>query len=294
MKTGIIFDEPFAEYLSSSCVGSHRLEDLRPRPLLYYRKWVARNIAARAETPALHFGRLFHCLALEGEDAFRARYIAIPADAPEDLRRYRNAAKKSPTTAFSINWWDEFDVLRGSRELADRSDIELAWQMAGAIRAKPSAVKLLSRGKPEVTFRHQLKSFAVQARVDWFDADDAAGPMLVNVKTIESLDDFDKQYHDFGYYKGDAFYRLVVAKVLGIDAFRPQCVNLVVEKSEPFECAIRVPDAEALAIGTDEVMADLRLLEECFSSGKWPGEPDEFHPVSLPEWKVKRAMKEAA
>lgn len=294
MKTGVIFDESFTDYLASDAVGSHKLADLRPRPLMYFKKWVERSIAPRAETPALSFGRLFHCLALEGEDAVVDRFVVTPADAPDDLRRFRNSKKKAPATLESIEWWDRFDANRGNKDIVSQADIELAWRMLGAIRAKPAAVKILERGKCEVTFRHQLPLFAVQARVDWFDADDSAGPLLVNVKTIESLDDFDKQYFDFEYYKGDAFYRLVAAKVLGVESFRPQCVNLVVEKSEPFECAIRVPDAEALDIGTREVMDDLTLLTRCYESGVWPGESSEPRAVSLPEWKVRQAMREAA
>lgn len=289
MRLGILFDESFPAYLANEAVCSHRLPDLRPRPLVYWRKHVARDMVHRKDTAALGFGRLFHVLALEGEDAMAARYIATPSDAPDDLRRHRNAKTKSPGTVASIEWWDAFDAKVAGREIVAQSDIDLAWRMVRAVRAKPAAVKLLSRGKPEVTFRHKLAHFAVQARVDWFDGEDAAGPLLINLKSIDSLDDFDYQYEKFAYYKADAFHRLVVAKLLDVEPMVPQCLNLVVEKQEPFEVSIRAPDAEALAIGAAEVMADLRLLDRCFETGVWPGEPDEARPVSLSEWKVKRA-----
>jgi hypothetical protein len=294
MKTGIIPDEPFADYLAADAVGSGRLEDLTPRPLVYFKRWVARTLPPRKSTPAFDFGRLFHCLALEGEDTMAARFVVVPADAPDDLRRFRDSKKKSPATIESIAWWDAFEAQTAGKEVVTQADIDLAWKMVGAIRENPEAVEILSRGKPEVTFRHKLPAFAVQARVDWFDKDDPAGPLLVNVKTIDSLDDFDKQFHDFAYYKGDAFYRLVVAKVLGVEPFVPQCLDLVVEKNEPFECEIRVPDAEAIAIGAGEVMKDLQLLARCYESGVWPGASRARRAVSLPEWKVRQAMKEAA
>lgn len=288
MTTGIILSESFADYLASDAVGSGKLEDLRPRPLMFFKRWVERSIPPRKATDALDFGRMFHCLALEGETVFAQRYTVIPSDAPDDLRRFRNAAKPAAKTLDSIAWWDDFEA-KAVGEHVTQASLDLAWKMVGAVRAKPAAVKLLARGKPEVTFRHQLSGFAVQARVDWFDAEDPAGPVLVNVKTIDSLDDFDYQYEKFNYYKGDAFYRLVAAKILGVDLFVPQMLNLVVEKTEPFECSIRAPDAEALEIGTREVMADLMLLQRCFESGAWPGEPAESRPVSLSLWKVKQA-----
>lgn len=294
MRTGIILDEPFAEYLASDAVGSHKLEDLRPRALVYYKRWIERTMAPKASTPALDFGRLFHCLALEGEDCMAERYVVVPADAPNrPQERWVNAKNPSAATLEAAAWWRDFDATCAGKSVVAQADIDLAWTMVRAIRAKPAAAKMLERGKPEVTFRHKLPFFCIQARVDWFDREDAAGPLLVNLKTIDSLDDFDEQYDKFAYYKGDAFYRLVVAKLLGVETFVPQCVNLVVEKSEPFECAIRFPDAEAMDIGTREVMADLQLLARCYESGVWPGEPADPRAVSLPEWKVRRAQQAA-
>jgi hypothetical protein len=285
---GIIYDEPFATYLASDAVGSHKLEDLRPRPLIYFLKHVQKTLPKKAETGAFRFGRLFHCLALEGETEMEKRFVAVPHDAPADLRHFRNAKSKSQATVDSIAWWDKFYADAASKTIVAESDIALAWKMVRAVRAKPYAVELLSRGKPEVTFRAQLPGLTVQARVDWFDAEHNAGPMCINVKTVETLEDFDKQYENFAYYKGDALYRLIVARLLKVDVSVPQMVNLVVEKQAPHECAIRCPDDEALAIGTREVMADLRLLQSCYEKNEWPGEPNDARPVSLSEWKVRR------
>jgi hypothetical protein len=289
MSTGIL-NESFADYLASDAVRAGQLDDLRPRPLIFFKRWIQRTMPPPKDTEALQFGRAFHCLALEGPKVFAERYVVIPDDAPEDLRRFRCAAKPSQKTCDSISWWDGFEKERGSREIIARESVDLAERMVDAVREKPAAAELLNCGTPEVTFRHQLPGFAVQARVDWFDPKATAGPLLMNVKTIECLDDFDHQYEKFNYYKSDAFYRLVVARVLGVETFVPQCVNLVVEKQEPFECSIRLPDAESLNVGTREVMADLQLLARCYESGVWPGEPNEPRPVSLSEWKLRQSQ----
>lgn len=272
---GIIHKEPDEAYHANDAVGSHKLLDLNPYPILYYKKYISKEIPPDNETPALQFGKFFHMLACEGETIADAHY----AVAPECDKR---------TTAGKTVYAEFCKQTAGMRHIT-KDDYTLAWRMVKAVREKPSAVALLSRGKPEVTFRHKLASFAIQARVDWFDDTEKDAPMIVDVKTIDSLAEFDRQFFKFGYYKQAAFYRLVVASILGLQTFQPQFCYLVVEKSEPYQVAIRTPDAESLAIGTAEVMRELANLKACYDSGIWPGEPDVARPVSLPEWKAREA-----
>lgn len=275
MNFGVIYNEDDAIYHASDAVGSHKLQDLSPYPLLFFKKYVEKSIPPDNETPALAFGKFFHMLACEGETAADSRYAVIPECDK------RTTAGKTVHAKF-------LQQTQGMRYIT-KDDYALAWRMVKAVREKPSAVALLSRGKPEVTFRHKLASFAIQARVDWFDDHDKDAPMIVDVKTIDSLAEFDRQFFKFSYYKQAAFYRLVVASILGLQTFQPQFCYLVVEKSEPYQVAIRTPDAESLAIGTSEVMRELAKLKACYDSGVWPGEPDVARPVSLPEWKAREA-----
>ncbi len=276
MNFGIIHGEPAADYHASDAVGSHKLQDLTPYPLLFRKRYVTKEIDREPATPAMDFGKYFHTLALEGEEAAKREYVVAPKC---DRRTTEGKARYAAFLADAEG-----------RTVIDEADMTLAWRMVKAIREKPSAVKLLSTGKPEVTFRHQLASFAIQARVDWFIDEPKDAPMLVDVKTVDELAAFDAHYLKFSYYKQAAFYRLVVAKLLGLETFQPQVCYLVVEKKEPFQVAIRIPDAESLAIGTKEVMAELAKLKECYDSGNWPGEPDEARAISLPEWKTRQSL----
>lgn len=273
MNFGVIYDEPADTYHATDCVGSHRLQDLTPHPILFYRRWVSKEIPIEPATPAMKFGAYFHALALEGETAADSRFAVVP-----------QTDKRTP--AGKVIWENFGKQTRGLLQIT-KQDYELAWRMVKSIREKPLAVELLTRGKPEVTFRQQMASFAIQARVDWFDPERADAPVLVDVKTISSLADFDSHFLKFGYYKQAAFYRLVVAKILGLEPFQPQFKYIVVEKEEPFQCAVRIPDAQSLEIGTREVMSDLQRLKTCYDSGEWPGEPNEERMVSLPEWKTR-------
>ena len=136
--------------------------------------------------------------------------------------------------------------------------------------------------------RHQLAKFAVQIRADWFDEKAEAGPLILDLKSIEHLEDFDRQFLNLGHYRQAAFYCMVAETVLGLDPQKIQFAFLVAEKSEPFECVIRTPDAAAIAVGRKEAMRDLSTLRTCFETGIWPGAPDEPQLVGLPEWKLKQ------
>lgn len=277
---GIIDREPADVYHASAAVGSHKLATIDPYPLLYYRRYIAKTAPLEPSTPAMDFGAYFHCLTLEGEDEANRRFVVAP-----DVDRRTKDGKAE---------WAKFIAQAGTKTIITDDDVTLAWRMVGAVREKPSAVALLAEGEPEVTFRHQMQSFAVQCRVDWWRPGSIEEPMIVDVKTVEELAAFDRQFFSLGYYKQAAFYRLVVAAVLGIETFRPQFCYLVVEKNEPFQAAIRVPDAESLAIGTQEVMADLQRLKTCYETNTWPGEPDEARPITLPEFKMRQAAEKVA
>ena len=281
MNLGLIFDEPMAQYHASAAFGVHDLDDLDPHPLLFWKKHVAKTIPPRADSPSLAFGRYFHTLALEGEEAAGAGYI----EAPEGIDRRTKEGKLD---------WAKFQQEATGRQIITQDDRKLAWRMVEAIREKPSLCTLLDPaiGRPEVTFRHQFKHFALQCRSDWFLAKPPGGgpAMDVNVKTVESLGAFDSQFEKFGYYRGAAFYRSLMAKVLGLEPMEPQMVFLVVEKSEPFQAVLRTPDAQSLDIGFTEVHRDLSRLMGCFEKNEWPGEPDVARPVTLPAWKVKASQ----
>lgn len=289
MNYGIIPAESFPDYLSTDCVGSHRLEDLMPYPIRYYLKYISHELPERLDTPAFRFGRKLHALALEGEDIFNSRYCVVPADAPErPTEKNILAKKKADSTLEKIAWWAAFMPTVGNRELIDEEDEALARAMVKAIRTKPVLASLFEEGQPEVTFRHKMAHFGIQSRVDWFNPKAAPAPLIVDLKSIDQLEDFDDQYLKFGYYKQAAFYRLVVGRVIGIPPEHIQFSFAVVEKRPPYLTEKRDPDADSLAIGQKAVLRDLAILRNCYETGVWPGSSEEAKSVSLPEWMVNK------
>lgn len=292
--TGVIFDEAMSAYHSTSAFGVHDLDDLTPHPLLFFKKHVSKAIKDEKDSEAFAFGRYFHALALEGEEAAAARFVQIPEDAPQRPQaRWLAAKKPKPEFIEAEAWWVKWLAETAGRELITNADEKLAWRMVEAIREKPGMVALLdpTLGRPEVTFRVDMKHFQLQCRSDWFLAKPPGGgpPMDLNLKTIDRLADFDKQFEKFGYFRGAAFYRAVMAKALGLEPSEPQMAFLVVEKNEPYQAALRIPDVQALDLGWREVERDLIRLKQCFETNSWPGEPDAPRAVSLPEWKTRVA-----
>jgi hypothetical protein len=288
MNFGCLHGESYAEYAASSCVGSHRLLDLRPYPMIYRMKHLTHELPDRVDTESLHFGRYLHTLALEGETAVDARYVQVPSDAPDRPTASMLKAKKpAPESIAKIEYWQKFDSELNGKEIISNEDRDLAWAMVRSIRAKKTACAMLEHGKPEVTFRHQLPSFPIQCRADWWD--DRGAGHIIDVKSTESLEEFDRQFEKFNYFRQAAFYQLVIQKVMGLEA-HPGFAYIVVEKQPPYQCAVRIPGEASLEIGAREVIADLKLLKQCYDSGEWPGEPDEARPVDLSEWRITKAL----
>lgn len=293
MNYGKIIGESSADYHDSGAVGSHKLADFVRSPLLYYRRHISKEAPPAKSSDSKEFGLFFHALALEGESVAESRHIILPNDAPDrPTEKMRNAKKQSDSSRERCEWWDEFNLRAAGKIITTQADSDLAWRMVEAVRAKPLAVEFLKRGVPEVTFRKKMSSFSVQCRCDWWDevGDEHGRPLIIDVKTIDSLDDFDRQYLKFGYYKQDALYRLVVNATLELGTIFPRFLFLVCEKNEPFQVAIREPDAIAYQIGTTEIMRDLTRLKACYDNGDFPGEPNVIQPVSLPDWKIASSM----
>lgn len=289
-RFGIIYDEPASDYHASDGVSSHRLADFsRPNvPLLYYRKYISKEAPDTAETEAKAFGEYFHCLALEGEPVADTRFSILPKDAPDrPTKAMLNAAKPSETSLARQQWWAAWDKANAGKTIISGDDYGLAWQMVKSIREKPKTRALFDFGKPEVVCRFQMASFAVRSRLDWFDErlDEWQRPLIVDVKTIDKLANFEKQFFKYGYYRQAAFYQLVVYETMKLQGAHPRVKFVVVEKNEPYQCAVYIPGETSLDIGRKETLADLKRLKECYDTDIWPGTADEELPVEVPDWK---------
>lgn len=275
MNLGIIRGEAMSDYHSSGAVGSHALGDFADSPLLFQRKYVTKEAAQPERSDAFAFGSYFHTAVLEGEKAVAERYAV-------QTEKYDRRTKDGKAAAAA------FEAANAGKDVVALADVKLAEKMLAAVRAKKTCVELFAHGAPEVTMRHQVGPFAVQCRCDWFDdrLDEWKRPTIVDVKTVESIGAFEKQFLNYAYYRQAAFYRLVASEVLKLQGPEPRFIFVVVEKSEPFDVAIYQPDEIALETGRTECVALLKRLKACYLSGEWSGQPDSIQPLELPAWKT--------
>lgn len=232
-------------------LSSHRLAEFRRCPLLFHKQEC--GLIADEERPAYLLGRAAHCLILEGRAAFDAEFAVGGPINPKTGKPYGTG-----TQAFA-RWADEI----GKPVLSDEQ-AALVERMALAVQEQPHAMDLLAEGVPERIARCELSGVPCQVRADWLHPSKG----LVDLKTAEKLDWFEGDARAYGYLHQLAFYRSVLAEVLG--ARLP--VHLVaVEKREPFRCGVWRVEEAALDRAEEQNLAAIEMLKQCRHSGQWPG-----------------------
>lgn len=274
MNLGMIHGESFDDYFRSGAVGSHALGDFATSAMLYQRKHLSGAAHEDSDTAAFAFGRYFHCALVEGEIALETRFVTRPAE----LDRRTKDGKAA---------WAALEA--SGKQIVSADDVALATKMRASVLSKGTAAKLLSRGAPEVVFRTQWSGgLTLQCRCDWYDdaRDEYQRPTILDIKTVESIADFDRQFRNYAYYRQAGFYQLVVAETLKLPGAYPRFIFLVCEKGEPNDCALFQPCETTLDYARTECLGLLKRMTECAATGEWPGQPDTVQWISLPDWQL--------
>ena len=119
------------------------------------------------------------------------------------------------------------------------AQFDLVARMNEAVRTHEVAMGLLADGVPEGVVRADYCGVPCQIRMDWFEPHRG----IVDLKTCDDLTWFEADARRYGYVHQLAFYRAVLAQVVGV----PMPVHLIaVEKKEPFRCGVWQVDADTL------------------------------------------------
>lgn len=315
MKTGLIYSEPSLDYHSTDAVSSSKLADMRVAGELCPRNYFLRHVAKTVEhKKGAHFniGIASHLAILEGPAAFDAGCVMEPEtywSTPEPTKKDPNPA------AVEKPWNNNATVCRqwyagcAGKIVLDKSELKLIEAMRDAIAEHPIARQLTSEGDAEVTFRQVFGNLTLQCRVDKWHAlgSPAVGPvgvpLVVDLKTCDTLEQFEREFYFLRYNFRAEFYRLVVSEVLAkaagvpvADVVAPTYAFVVVEKSVPHRVKVYLPDAESLEAGRREVQADLMTLRACMKAGEWPAAPLRVQSIGLKTWQIAKsdAANEAA
>ena len=265
LDLSILKTEPAEAYHAQAgrYLSSHQLLDFMKSPWLHRKKTL--GLIADGDSASYLVGRAAHVRILEGREAYEA---AFALGGP--INEKTGKPYGSGTKAFA-----EWAEAQGKPTLA-LDQVELIEQMAAGVGMNDEAVALLLYGRAEGVARAEYCGTPCQIRVDWLHPHRG----IVDLKTCDDLTWFEADARRYGYHRQVAFYRAVLAQVLG-GALVP--VHLIaVEKKEPFRCGVwRVGD-DTLAQAQRENEAAIRRLLVCRERDEWPTGFEEIRVLDVP------------
>lgn len=260
---GVLVREPADLYHARSAqfLGSHRLSDFRKSPLLYHRK--ALGLVTEDERPAYLVGRAAHALVLEGRARFEEEFAVGGPVNPKTGSPFGAGTK-----AFA-----EWAQAQGKPVLTD-AQYELVTRLAEGVRSHEKATELLSEGTAEGVVRARYCGVSCQIRMDWFDPYRG----LLDLKTCDDLTWFEADARRYGYVHQLAFYRAVLAEVIGV---RMPAHLIGIEKKEPFRCGVWQVSSEALGLAERDNEQAIERLKDCQAKDDWPSGYEEIRVLDV-------------
>lgn len=229
---------------------SHLLADFRKSPLLYFKRRL--GLIPAEDRPAYLVGEAAHVRILEGRQEYS--------------RRFAIGGPINPTTGkpFGTNTkaFAEWAIQQGKPVLAI-DQAELIENMAVGVAMHEAAVDLILDGVAEGVARAHYCGVPCQIRIDWLNPHRG----IVDLKTCDDLTYFEADARRYGYAHQLAFYRAVLAKIVGQLAL---CHFIVVEKKEPFRCGVWRICEDTLDQCALENAAAIERMKECDRLGAWP------------------------
>lgn len=281
--TGSITGEPAETYYvrQLDVANNTGLGIINKQSAAHFKYW-AENPDHDKETPALTFGRAFHCATLE-PDVFRDTYVVLPGGSPpRPTQRQWNAKSPSRDSRLAMDWWSNFDHENRGRTIISAADYERCQRMADSIRNHSEAVSgLLVGGQREATLRWTDETTGIEckARLDNYEPCEF---ILDLKKTIDaSPEGFARSVANYLYDQQQAHYR-EGARVVHGEA--PPFVILACEDTPPFVCQPYFIDPMAEERGWKLRQRAMRIQAECLRTGTWPGYSTKFEQLSLPSY----------
>lgn len=315
-RTGIIFDESNEDYHAHAAVSKTKLDTFRASPLRYKGIHLDKVMEGPSGA-ALAFGTAGHVFILEGEAAFAKQFMVTPRGGfPQNTNEGKDgleafALKANERGLISLA---EFEVIadlirQKAKKTSDQQadwdrilgkfmvtfeDREKIGRIHKSVLANKQVAAILEAAKNEVTFRTPLVKgygFQAQCRADAYCPEGYEGcpaPIAADLKTIDDVDNIEKNVLNFGYYRAGPFYSKVINALVPENPI--QSFPLIfVEKKEPFRCRVVNLDADSWERGASEIAGDMRALGRCLRGElEWEKAERQMEVVGLPDWYLRR------
>ncbi|GAB4292648.1 MAG: hypothetical protein Kow0067_19300 [Coriobacteriia bacterium] len=253
LDLGFLITEPASVYHAKAKdnLSSHQLADFRRCPKLYRRKQL--GLIPQRDSAAYALGRAAHVLILEGRERFEAEFAVGGPINPKTGQPFGVQTKAFADWAASVG-----------RPVLSDADAALLEQMRAGVHDHVFARELLRSGVAEGVVRAEYGGVACQARIDWLNPIDGRG--IVDLKTCDNLDDFERDAHRYGYAHQMAFYRELVVEACGVEL---EVHLIAIEKREPYRCGVWQLSRRLLDRAADENLAAINELKRCREHDIW-------------------------
>lgn len=226
-------------------------------------------------------GNMLDCYLTEGEEAYRARFVAVPEDAPKrPTKAQRNAKKPSPETVDAIAYWEQFEGMT----VVDRADETILYEAVAAVRVLDCWPRVQA-ARAQLSLRRQSSlGFGLQSRPDWMLAE-GQEVTTWDLKKTRSLANFGKQAIDLGYHLQAAIASWCMA---GDDLQHAEANLIAVEWERGARAREFAIPSEALADGYRRCEVAAMEIAERMKRGDWTDGVTARAPLPIPEWMARR------
>jgi len=291
LRGQILLDVPAAEYhrREIGVCSSTVLKLLHEKTPAHYRVWV--DSTHDHETPALLFGRAYHCRIFEPH-RYAIDFAPEPEDAPaRPTEAMRNAKKPSKSSVERVAFWNDWDATNAGKTVLSRVEANRIEAMRSALVANPLTNALLfdDDGENEVTIRWTDPVTGVQckARIDRWKRRKRIG---VDLKSTDDASPagFAKSVAKYSYHIQQAHY------CSGADAVGESFDRYLIvaqEKAPPYLAAVYALDAASESRGFELRQEAVQTMADCLTADHWPGYGPEVQELTLPAWAYGDAME---
>lgn len=267
---GVYPDMPAPQYHRTEAIGSGGLKKLL-QSCMHFR---AERDRPSQETSFKQFGIAVHAGTLE-PDTFANRVVAMPA------LNLRKPSDRETAAAFIAEHRDAI--------VLSLPDYRRCLDTVAAIRAHPSAMKLLAGAEVELSFMWNDGRYGVPCKARW-DARNFG--LAIDLKTCQdaSPEGFARTMASFKYHAQAGHYCSASEHLLNES---PEAFVFIAAESEPPH-GVAVYRLNPAAIAEGMNLADIAYARyrDAIAANEWRGYSDRIEIINLPGWAFKR--REAA
>ena len=231
----------------------------------------------RPTTPAMQMGTWIHTAILQPTEF---RPIVLPDPHTLDIRTKAGKPAKNPR---ATSEWESLienaHQTANGRPVLDHEQIEIVLGASAAVAAHPLAQELLSKGIAEQSGYAEIDGMPVKIRPDFR----RCGVEIIDLKTTDDASPagFSRKARGLRYDIQAAWYRRIVAQIMGVSIADTTFLWIVVERSAPFGVAVYSPNLGELLRADAEIDDAIATYRKCITTNVWSGYAPTIEPLRL-------------